>query len=120
MLSEPLVNLPHLKLSGRVRKALLQLREKLHEVYGTRLRGVYLYGSYARGEADEATSDVDVLIVLSGKVSPGQEIEKLNMWVSEIALEHDLLLSIYPVSEEWFEGRSSPFFLRVRKEAVPL
>jgi predicted nucleotidyltransferase len=41
---------------------------------GARLKGVYLFGSYARGEAGEE-SDVDVLIVLDRVESYSQEIE---------------------------------------------
>ena len=42
---------------------LKELKEALQAIYGDHLRGLYLYGSYARGE-EIADSDVDVLIVL--------------------------------------------------------
>ena len=42
---------------------LKELKQALQAIYGDRLRGLYLYGSYARGEEIE-DSDVDVLIVL--------------------------------------------------------
>jgi predicted nucleotidyltransferase len=44
----------------RLRK---ELKDPLECLYGQRLKGVFLFGSYARGEAD-AESDIDVLIVL--------------------------------------------------------
>ena len=43
---------------------LAEVRAGLSAIYGDRLRGMYLYGSYARGEQD-AESDVDVLVVLN-------------------------------------------------------
>jgi predicted nucleotidyltransferase len=48
-----------------VERLLTVLRTGLEGLYGTRLRGVYLYGSYARGEA-ESESDVNVLEKLGG------------------------------------------------------
>lgn len=46
-----------------VRGVLSELKAGLRASYGESLKGVYLYGSYARGEAD-SESDVDVLVVL--------------------------------------------------------
>jgi predicted nucleotidyltransferase len=56
------------RMSGReipqaVRLALKELQEYLAEIYGERLRGIYLYGSYARGDFHSG-SDIDVLIAL--------------------------------------------------------
>jgi predicted nucleotidyltransferase len=56
-----------------VRLALEELKGALVEVYGERPEGVYLYGSYARGDFTE-DSDIDVLLVLKGNVKPGAEI----------------------------------------------
>jgi predicted nucleotidyltransferase len=46
-----------------VRRALGRFRAWLLERYGARLRELVLYGSRARGDADE-DSDVDVLVVI--------------------------------------------------------
>jgi predicted nucleotidyltransferase len=46
-----------------LRARLEALRARLRVTFGERLRDVRLFGSYARGEADE-DSDVDVLIVI--------------------------------------------------------
>ena len=111
--------MPTLNLPPPVGPALDQLKRELGKVYGSRLRGVYLYGSYARNEADK-DSDVDVLIALSGLVQSGLEISRINALVSQICLQSDLLISTFPVSlESWEKGRS-PFLMCVRKEAVPL
>lgn len=58
-----------------VRLALEELKQELVKLYGERLRGIYLYGSYARGDFTE-DSDVDVLIVLRGEVNPYREIAR--------------------------------------------
>ena len=105
------------ELPERVRLALVELKEALSGLCGERLRGVYLYGSYARGDF-HPDSDVDVLIVLAGDVRPGDEISRYNPLVSEICLRHDLLISTFPVPAEWLDTRKDPFFETVRREAL--
>lgn len=56
-----------------LRELLGRLDEGLEALYGERYRGLVLYGSYARGEADEG-SDVDLLLLLDGEVNPTREI----------------------------------------------
>jgi predicted nucleotidyltransferase len=100
-----------------VRLALEELKAALVELYGERLEGVYLYGSYARGDFTE-DSDIDVLVVLHGDVKPGAEITRLSPLLSEICLRHGLLLSVFPVSAEDHKTRQSPFMVTVRREEV--
>jgi hypothetical protein len=59
-----------LALTNTERQALSELREKVHERFGARLRELLLFGSRARGEGD-ADSDLDVAIVVDGLT--GQE-----------------------------------------------
>jgi predicted nucleotidyltransferase len=49
------MNLPH-----NASRALAELQQALCRIYGDRLPGVYLYGSYARGDY-HVGSDVDIL-----------------------------------------------------------
>jgi predicted nucleotidyltransferase len=111
--------MPGRKIPGDVRQALNELQDYLAKIYGERLRGVYLYGSYARGDFHTG-SDVDILIVLEGTVSPSQEIDRIGDGVADICLEHNVLIATYPVPEEWFKARKSPLFENVRREGVRL
>ncbi|MBK7319966.1 nucleotidyltransferase domain-containing protein [Candidatus Villigracilis affinis] len=47
------------KVPLRIRKLMKELKAALVRIYGDKLKGVYLYGSYARGDY-RAGSDVDV------------------------------------------------------------
>ena len=49
-------------MNANIKNLLTELKAGLTHIYGEWLKGVYLFGSYARGEADDE-SDVDVLIV---------------------------------------------------------
>jgi predicted nucleotidyltransferase len=108
------MNLPH-----NVGMALAELKQALRHMYGDRLQGVYLYGSYARGDY-HVGSDIDILVALAGEVKPAKEIDRMTQVVSDIDLRHDLLIAIYPTSVDWLAQRRSPFFVNVRREGVPL
>ncbi len=77
---------------------LREFRKAVAKLYGRRLKNVILYGSWARGEATE-DSDIDLLVVLRGKVAPGKEIDRMVDAITEINLTHNVLVSVYPVSE---------------------
>ena len=107
------------KLPPIVQTALKELKDALQDLYGERLRGLYLYGSYARGTAHQG-SDIDILIVLAGTFKPEAEITRMSPVVSAICLHHDLLISLYPISPERLETRHNPFLETVQDDTVLL
>lgn len=100
-----------------VAAALAELKAAFTELYGERLRGLYLFGSYARGDCRE-DSDVDVLLLLAGPINVGEEISRYNGSASEICLRYDLLIGIVPTAEESFDRQIEPLFQNVRREGV--
>ncbi len=101
----------------RIRDILKEFREELENLYENRLKSIILYGSWARGDATE-DSDIDVLIVLEGKVIPGKEIDRMIDIITEINLKHGVLISVYPISEEDYSTINSPLLINVRREGV--
>jgi len=57
-------------MTKKVKTVLSELRRRLERLYGRRLVQMVLYGSHARGDAEDG-SDIDVLVVLTG---PGRDI----------------------------------------------
>ena len=101
-----------------VARALADFKKRLSILYGDRLRGVWLFGSRARGDA-RPDSDVDVLIVLDRGDDDSEEIERTGGLASAISLEHDLVLSRKTVSESRWLGDRSGVFENVRFESIP-
>jgi uncharacterized protein len=95
---------------------LVRLRHGLEQLYGERLAGVYLFGSFARGEATPE-SDVDILIVLDEVADYGQEIERTGHLLSELSLDYEVSISRLFVSSEAWQHRDSPFLSNVREQA---
>ncbi len=100
---------------GALAPLLRKLKAGLAELYGERLSRVILYGSQARGEADE-DSDIDVLVVLKGEVRPGEEIERCGNLTAALSLEYDTLISTLYMSEAAFEARKEPLLDNVYEE----
>ncbi len=98
---------------------LLELDGGLRELYGERYRGLVLYGSHARGEADEG-SDVDLLLLLEGPVEVGTEIRRSSSLVSSLSLETDRVLSLIPVNVEDYRVSSDPYLVNARREGALL
>jgi len=98
---------------------LKEFKKQISELYGPRLKKVVLYGSYARGQANDEHSDIDLAIVLEGDVAAGKEIDRLIDVITDINLYYGVLLSVYPVSEENYRSVNSPLLLNLRKEGIP-
>jgi predicted nucleotidyltransferase len=82
-----------------LRAPLERYAELLRARFGARLRDVRLFGSYARGEADE-DSDVDVLVLVDGLTD--REIGDAAGLVAEVILETGLPLAPLPMSTDRF------------------
>lgn len=106
-------------MNNKVTIILAELRRRMEVLYGERLVQMMLFGSQARGDA-EPKSDIDVLVVLRGKVSPCEEIDRTIEDVAALSLHHNEVVSCVFVSEEQFQQERSPLMLNVRREGVPV
>lgn len=104
-------------LTQATKPILKELQAELKEAYRERFKRLILYGSHARGEADE-DSDIDVVAVIEGVESPVKELGSLSDLISRISLKYDTLISLYPISADDFERRNSPLLLNVKKEGI--
>jgi uncharacterized protein len=101
----------------KVKMILAELRARLEQHYGPRLAGLYLFGSQARGDAEE-DSDIDVLVVLRGETNPFLEITETSDIAAGISLEWNVVISRIFVSEDRYAKEQSSFFVNARREGV--
>ena len=98
---------------------LKEIKRTLQKIYGKRLKKIILYGSYARGEANE-NSDLDLLVVLKEMENICEELDRISRPLGEIDLKYDTLTSIIPVKAEDFEQKNFPLFLNARREGIEI
>jgi predicted nucleotidyltransferase len=96
-----------------------ELKRELQELYGDRLAYITLYGSQARNEATP-DSDIDILVVLHGKVEPCTEITNTGEIISKLSLQYDTVLSCLFISEKEYHHHISPLLLNIRREGINL
>ncbi|HRX02124.1 MAG: nucleotidyltransferase domain-containing protein [Anaerolineales bacterium] len=100
-----------------IENALAEFRLAIQGIYGSRLQDVVLFGSWARGEATP-DSDIDLAVILSGSISPGEEIDRMIDVITDLNLKYGVLISVYPVSNKDYLGLDSPLLMNVRREGV--
>jgi predicted nucleotidyltransferase len=98
---------------------LRELRSRLEVLYGPRLVCLVLFGSHARGDA-EPGSDIDVLVVLEGRVRPEEEIARTGEITAGMSLQNNVVISSTFISADRFEREESPLMINVRREGVPV
>jgi hypothetical protein len=103
---------------GLMARALADLKERLASRFGPDLLDVRLFGSYARGEADEE-SDVDVFVLLR-KAGWAERKAVLDI-AGDLFAECDLLVSptVFDLAryEEW-RRQERPLVMDIERDGV--
>lgn len=105
-------------MNKRISNLLSELKSGLAMIYGERLKGVYLYGSYARGDEDKE-SDFDILVVLEDFERYVQEVDRTGQLAADLSLKYGISISKVFVRERDWVHDETPFLVNVREEAIP-
>ena len=104
-------------------QAILQaITEEYQKLFGSKLKEVYLYGSYARGDYDDA-SDIDIVgIVDLNDEELSEATRKLTRTASDLNLEHDVMLSPTTIPAKHFYQYQDtlPYFRNILTDGVEL
>lgn len=102
-----------------IRPILNEVKAALEAIYGDRLQGLILFGSWARGDATDG-SDIDLLILLNDLQDPVSELDEYSTEIHQIDLEYDVVISAVPVDATDFASLNIPLFICARQEGIPI
>jgi len=103
----------------KIQRLLRELKQGLIRLYGERLKGVYLYGSYARGDFQEG-SDLDVLVVLDDFERAPLELEFTDDLMGNLSLEYLITISPMFMREKDWLTADKPLLRNARVDAVAI
>lgn len=89
----------------------------LESHYGSQFKGLILYGSMARNQAD-STSDIDLLVLLSKPFDYFSELRQVIEVLYPIQLESEQLISAKPVLPDEFERGSIQLYRNAKREGI--
>lgn len=95
---------------------------EIKKIYGTHLRKIILYGSYARGDF-RPDSDIDIMILLDmSDMDIKAYSQKLSYMTYDFNLDNDLDIKPIAKSEDHFRKWlvNYPFYANISKEGVVL
>lgn len=106
-------------MNASIRQSVEELAQELRALYGSRFRGLTLYGSHARAQAVDG-SDIDVALILDDFPSAGKEISAFAALVARLCLTYNCVFSVLPIRERDWRTRQSPLLMNIRREGVAI
>jgi predicted nucleotidyltransferase len=101
-----------------INKSIAQLKKALFNRFGKAIE-LYLFGSVARNDYDP-DSDIDILVLVPGKVDTKLEIEILHL-AYDIELKYDVVFGLVVNEKEFWESEKAsvmPFHQNLQREAL--
>lgn len=92
-------------------------RQDLEQLYGSRLRGVYLYGSAARDELTPE-SDIDLAIILDGIDNRSAEHRRVSRLGADLSLEFNTVVLFFFADETDFKAGRFAIHRAIRDEGI--
>lgn len=96
-------------------EALDEFIQAVRKSYQQEIDSIFLFGSQARGEAQEG-SDIDLLLVINDSVEIAELERKIDAIASEISLKFNVVISLVHMQKSRFEQRTEPLLINIRKE----
>lgn len=97
-----------------------EFKAALQTLYGDRLNGVVLFGSYARGDYDEE-SDIDLMVLLNDEqVNTYTKIFQICDLTMDCILRYGIAVSVLPAPVKRYQQSFGPVYQDARSEGILL
>jgi len=106
-------------MNQEIKLILRKLQKGLKKIYGQQLDRIILYGSQARGDS-KPDSDIDILIVLNKGFNFSEENERIDIFIADMCLEYNTLISCAFATQQHYQNYDSCFFRNVRREGLKI
>lgn len=110
----------NIKITGTessIKDILQELKDGLKKRYGSKLKSMMLFGSYARGDQRD-DSDIDIAIILEDFSHACAEIERTGDIVSSLSLKFDTLISLVPIKENDWHKRKTALISNIKRDGI--
>ena len=91
----------------------------LQKHYKKRFKGLVLYGSIARDQAD-ISSDIDMLVLLNQPFDFFQELRTISELLYPVQLESEKLISVKPVLEKDYGEGKLQLYRNAKRDGVAI
>lgn len=105
-----------------VQQLLQQYTQGVFQIYGTTLKAVILFGSYARGDFN-SDSDIDIMILLNASEKEILETkEQISDYTYDFNMEYDVdIMPVIKGIDQFNYWRTVyPFYQNIEREGVEL
>jgi predicted nucleotidyltransferase len=92
-------------------------RRGLEQLYGARLRGVYLYGSAARNELT-SDSDIDIAVILDRVTTTFDEHERVSQLGADLSLNFSTVVLFFFATEADYQRGRFAIHRAIKEEGV--
>ena len=96
-------------------KTIQKCKNILKKHYGTQFKGLIMYGSIVRKQAD-VESDIDLLLLLSEPFDYFSELSQIIDLLYPIQLESERLLSVKAAAENEFNDGTLQLYRNIKRE----